>query len=260
VVRRLLARASASVASRWTGAKKRDRVAALTGIPASDWQRIALAFPDLPTDPGPPAADRREKLHRLASRALATGRWKTRLDREPPGPEPAMYVSAHIGSLQALRYALRARGVPAASVIGRFNLDRTIPARTDPIFDRRFPVDFPHALASTHPHRLRSALKRGSLIVAADMPGRESRTAAILGGRVRLDPRPFRLARAARVECRAAFLTLPPEGWTLMISPPLPDADVDGVDAFARVFAAVASRAPLDLDGMVYRAIAEAAR
>jgi hypothetical protein len=37
-------------------------------------------------------------------------------------------------------------------------------------------------------------------------------------------------------------------------------ADVDGVEAFARVFAAVASRAPLDLDGMVYRAIAEAAR
>ncbi len=259
-MRRLLARAAASVVSRWTASGKRDRVTALTGIPASDWLQIAQAFPELPPNPGPHAAQRRQKLHRLASRALATGRWKTRLEGEPPGPEPAMYVSAHVGALQALRYALRARGVPAASVIGRFNLDRTIPARTDPIFDRRFPVDFPHALPSTHPHRLRNALKRGSLIVAADMPERESRPAAILGGRVSLDLRPFRLARAARVRCRAAFLTQPDEGWTLTISAPLPPGDDDAVDAFGRVFAAVASRAPLDLDGMVYRAIAEGAR
>jgi hypothetical protein len=103
-------------------------------------------------------------------------------------------------------------------------------------------------------------LKRGSLIVAADLPERESRPASILGGRVLLDPRPFRLARAADVRCRAAFLTLPPEGWTLTISPPLPAGDDEGLDAFARVFAAVASRAPLDLDGMVYRSIAEASR
>src|SRR5262245_18400334 len=201
-VRRLLARASASVALRWTASGRHDRVTALTGIPASDWRRIAQAFPELPPDPGPRAADRREKLHGRASRALATGGWKTRLDGEPPALEPALYVSAHIGALQALRYSLRARSVPAASVIGRFNLDRTIPARTDPIFDRRFPMDFPHALASTHPHRLRSALKRGSLIVAADMPARESRPAEILGGRVLLDPRPFRLAWVAGVECR----------------------------------------------------------
>ena len=60
-MRRLLARASASVASRWIPGKKRDRVAALTGIPASDWQRIARAFPDVPANPGPGAADRREK-------------------------------------------------------------------------------------------------------------------------------------------------------------------------------------------------------
>ncbi len=258
-MRRLLARASASVASRWT-AGKRDRVTALTGIPASDWLRIAQVFPELPPDPGPRAAERREKLDRLASRALATGRWKTRLDGELTDPEPAMYVSAHIGALQALRYALRARGVRSASVIGRFNLDRTIPARSDPIFDRRFPIDFPHALPSTHPHRLRSALKHGSLIVAADMPERESRPAVILGGQVALDPRPFRLGRAARVPCRAAFLTLPPEGWTLTISPPLPAGDDDALDAFGRIFAAVAARAPLDLDGMVYRSIAEHAR
>ena len=259
-MRRLFARASSSAVSRWTASRKRDRVTALTGIPASDWQRIAQAFPDLPPDPGPRAAANREKLHRLASRALATGRWKTRLDGEAPDPAPAIYVSAHIGALQALRYALRARGILAASVIGRFNLDRTIPARTDPIFDRRFPMEFPHALASTHPHRLRSALKRGSLIVAADMPERESRPAAILGGRVALDLRPFRLGRAARVACRAAFLTLPPEGWTLTISAPLPTGDDAAADAFGRIFAGVAAKAPLDMDGLVYRSLTESAR
>src|SRR5262249_12610711 len=163
------------------------------------WCRIAAAFPELPPEPGPLAARRRERLRRLASRALANGRWNALLEGEDPGAAPTMFVTAHIGALQALRYVLRSRGVPAATVIGRFNLDRTLPVRTDRIFDRRHPIDFPHAVAATQPHRLRSALKRGSLVAAADMPESESRPFPILGGRVRLDPRPFRLARAARV-------------------------------------------------------------
>jgi hypothetical protein len=258
-MRRLLTRAR-SVAARLAASPARDRVAALTGISAADWRLIATAFPLLPAGAGPEAARRRERLHRLASRALASGKWKTRLEGEPPGPGPAVFVTAHIGALQALRYVLRVRGIPAASVIGRFNLDRTVPARSDPSFDRRFPMDFPHALPSTLPHRLRKALARGSLIAAADLPEGPSRPAEILGGRVSLDPRPFRLARLARVECRAAFLTLPREGWTLTVSPPLPYAAEDALDAFARLFARVAARAPLDLDGPVYLALARGTR
>src|SRR5262249_62264763 len=103
------------------------------------------------------------------------------------------------------------------------------------------------------------ARKRGSLVAAADMPEGESRSFPILGGRVLLDPRPFRLARAAGVDCRAGFLTLPDEGWTLTVSAPLPKGAAEALEAFARLFAEVAARAPLDLDGVVYRSIAGAA-
>lgn len=238
---------------------RRDRVASLTGISSADWREVAAAFPGLARDPGPGAARARARLHRLAARALATGRWKTRMEGEPPTAGPAVYVTAHIGALQALRYALRARGIAAATVIGPFNLDRTDAARADRIFDRRHALDFVHALPSTAPHRLRSALRRGSLILAADLPGGRAVEVPLLGGTVRLDPRPFRLARAARVPCRPAFLTLPKGGWTLSVGLPLPDGEAQALEAFARAFARVAARAPLDLDGVVYRSLARKA-
>ena len=238
----------------------KERVRALTGIGIDEWREIAAAFPGVPPDPGGLAARRRARLARLASRALATGRWKTALDGEAPGPEPTVYVTGHIGALQALRYVLRSRGVPVASVIGRFNLDRSVTARTDPIFDRRHPLDFPHALPTTRPHRLASALATGSLILAADFPEGPFLEAELLGGTVRLDPRPFRLARAAGVACRAAFLTLPDRGWTLTLGEPLPLDPTVAVEAFARLFGAVAAAAPLDLDGLVYLSFARRGR
>jgi hypothetical protein len=234
----------------------RDRVAALTGISGDDWREVAAAFPDLPTDPGSAAARARARLHRLAARAQATGRWNVRVEGEPPAAAPAVYVTAHLGALQALRYVLRARGIAAASVIGPFNLDRTDPARADRVFDRRHPLGFPHALPSGAPHRLRSALRTGSLIAAADLPGARCVDAPLLGGTVRLDPRPFRLARATGVVCRAIFLTLPPGGWTLSIGPALPEDEPSALEGFAGLFAAAAARAPLDLDGVVYRSLA----
>lgn len=234
----------------------RERVRALTGIGVEEWREIAGAFPGVPRDPGRLAARRRARLARLASRALATGRWTTALDGEAPRREPTVYVTAHIGALQALRYVLRSYGAPTASVIGRLNLDRSVTARSDPIFDRRHALDFPHALPSTRPHRLVSALSRGSLIVAGDLPEGPFLEAAVLGGIVRLDPRPFRLARAAGVSCRAAFLTLPDTGWTLTLGGPLPSDPGRAVEAFARVFAKVAAAAPLDLDGLVYLSFA----
>jgi hypothetical protein len=246
-------------ASSWLGRlvpRGRERVRALTGIGPEEWREIAGAFPGVPPDPGRLAARRRARLARLASRALATGRWKTTLDGEAPGPEPTVYLTGHIGALQALRYVLRSRGVPVASVIGRFNLDRSVTARTDPIFDRRYPFDFPHALPSTRPHRLAKALATGSLILAADFPEGPFVEAELLGGTVRLDPRPFRLARAAGVPCRAAFLTLPACGWTLTLGEPLPSDPTRAVQDFARVYRRVAAAAPLDVDGLVYLSFA----
>jgi hypothetical protein len=227
-------------------------VADLTGLDEAGWRALADAYPPLPKNPGRLAARRRSRLARLASRALATGRWDLRLEGGAPGPEPCVYVTAHIGSMQALRYALRARGVPAATVLGPYNLDRTQAIPQDLRFDRRHGLDFPHALPSAEAHRLRGALRRGSLVAAGDMPERGGIPARILGGPALLDPRPFRLARVSRVPCRPAFVTLPGGRWTLTLGPALSGDDLACAEEFGRVFARVAEAAPLDLDGVVY--------
>jgi predicted LPLAT superfamily acyltransferase len=192
-------------------------------------------------------------LARLAVRRLATGRWTARLDGTPPSPEPTVYVSAHLGSLQALRYTLRSRGIRAANVLGPHNLARPDAERQDRVFDARHPIAFPHVFAAARVHRLRTALASGSLILAADLPAAQGVEVPLLGGRVRLDPRPFRLARAAGVPCRPAFLTLPAGRWTLTLGEPLPPGEGAAIEAYARCLDRVARRAPLDLDGLVYR-------
>jgi hypothetical protein len=172
-----------------------------------------------------------------------------------------VYVTAHLGSLQALRYVLRSRGAAAATVHGPYNLDRTRAVQDDRVFDARYELDFPHALPADRAHRLRSALERGSLILAADLPPAHGAAfAEVLGGRVALDARPLRLARAARVPCRAAFLTLPREGWTLTLSPPLSSVEAAALAEVAGTLERVALRAPLDLDPMVYQSLARGMR
>ena len=231
------------------------RVAALTGLEPSEWKELRRVFPALPSAPGPRAAARRLLLRRLAARRLATGRWNARLAGAPPAVSPTVYVSAHLGSLQGLRYTLRARGILVANVLGPHNLERTEAARQDRVFDARHALDFPHVFPAARVHALRSALRRGSLIVTADQPDGRGVEAPFLGGRLRLDSRPFRLARGAGVPCRPAFLSLPGGRWTLSLGNPLPDGEEDALDAFARMLAAVAARSPLDLDGPVYRAL-----
>jgi hypothetical protein len=253
------ARAAASIARRLGLRPSSERIGALTGASREEWRQIAEAFPAMPRDPGPAAAKARVRLGRRWSRALSTGRWRVRLDGDPPAPSPTVYATAHIGSLQALRYVLRARGVPAAIVLGPYNQDRTRYVQDDRVFDRRYALDFPHALPADRAHRLRTALQRGSLILAADLPPAPGAAfAEVLGGGVPLDARPLRLARAARVPFRAAFLTLPREGWTLTLSPPLAGSEAAAMQAFARAFERVALRAPLDLDAVVYRSLARA--
>jgi hypothetical protein len=167
-----------------------------------------------------------------------------------------VYVSAHIGSLQGLRYTLRARGVRVATVLGPYNLERPEAERQDRLFDRCHPLDFPHFFPATRVHRLRTALRSGSLIAAADLPASDGFEEPFLGGRVRLDRRPFRLARAAGVPCRPAFLTLPLGRWTLTLGDPLPADEGAALEAYARCLRKVATRSPLDLDAVVYRSLA----
>jgi hypothetical protein len=236
------------------------RVRRLTGISLEDWRELSDRFPELTPDPGRLAARSRARLARLAARSLASGRWPAELDGDPPGESPTVYVSAHIGSLQALRYCLRARGVAAATLLGPFNLERSAAERQDRAFDRRHPIAFPHFFPAASVHRLRTALRSGSLIAAADLPARAGIEEPVLGGRVRLDPRPFRLARAAGAACRPAFLTLPGGRWTLTLGERLPEDEDEAVRAFAAVYRRVASAAPADLDGVVYLHLARGAR
>jgi lauroyl/myristoyl acyltransferase len=179
-----------------------------------------------------------------------------RWEGEPLAGEPAVLLTGHIGALQALRYVLRARGVRAATVIGPLNLERAAAARLDAHFDRRHPLDFPHALPGAGVHRLRSALRRGSLIVAADLPEGPFCEAPFLGGTLRVDTRPLRLARVAGAACRPVFLTLPDGEWVLTVGDPLPADKAAAAARFARLFDRVARRAPQDLDGKVYAALA----
>jgi hypothetical protein len=231
-------------------------VIALTGISEEAWRELARVYTGLPAGAGRAAARQRARLARLASRALSSGRWDLCLRGRPPDAEPCLYVSAHVGSLQVLRYALRARGVPAATVLGRHSLDRRRAETQDRVFDRHHPLNFPHALPSSAVHRLRSALKRGSLVAAADLPERGGLDARLLGGPLLVDPRPFRFARAAGVRCRAAFVTLPGGHWTLTLSGELPRGERAACEEFARFCAEVAAHSPADLDGVVYGSIA----
>jgi lauroyl/myristoyl acyltransferase len=219
---------------------------------------VRAAFPALPAGAGGRAAVRRLWLARLAARKLASGRWSARLEGAPASLAPTVYVSAHLGSLQALRYTLRARGVRVANALGPHNLDRPEAQRQDRIFDRGHPLDFPHVLPAARVHRLKAMLRTGSLIVAADLPAADGVQVPFLGGRLRLDPRPFRLARIARVACRPAFLTLPRGRWTLTLGDPLPADEDAAIEAYARCLAEAAGRSPLDLDGVVYLNLAGA--
>jgi hypothetical protein len=232
------------------------RVAALTGLSAEEWKELRAAYPALPSASGPRAAARRLLLRRLAARRLTTGRWSAKLVGAPPSESPTVYVSAHFGSLQGLRYTLRARGFAVANVLGPHNLERPEAARQDRIFDERHPLDFPHVLPAARVQALRSTLRRGSLILTADQPQQNGVEIPFLGGRLRLDPRPFRFARGAGVPCRPAFLTLPRGRWTLTLGAALPNDEGRALEGFARCLREIAAQSPLDLDGPVYRALA----
>lgn len=222
-----------------------------TGLSLEEWRDLARAFPGLGPDPGRRAARARLRMRFLAGRALATSRhppvWRGGL----PAAAPTLYVTAHIGDLRSLRYLLRTR-VPAGSIIAPENEERAQGESQDRLFDESSPQPFPHVLPSREPHRIRSALREGSLVAAADAAAEEVFEARVLGGAIPLDPRPFRLARLAGVSCRPIFLTAPRSRLTVTLDEVLPEEIPEALRRFAEAFARVAEESPWDWDGATH--------
>lgn len=239
---RCLLRPAAELVSRMGGGDKSTRI---TGCTPEQWQVLALAFPALGHDPAPRAVLARRRREFLIGRALVNLRHDA-FWTGSPGGRPTLFVTAHIGDARALRYLLR-RHVPVASVRAPWK-SRTRGAREDSAFDRRWPCEFPHVFPASAPHTLRTALSYGSLIVTADIPNRQAVEAPLLGGRVQLDPRPFRLARLASVPCRPAFLTAPDGRLTVTLDDALPPSQERALEEFGRTFARVAAAAPFEID------------
>lgn len=238
----LLARAAAAVKLR---AADDARIEEITGLTRERWRDVARALPALGPDPAVRAARARLRLGSLVGRATAGADpfWNG-----APGHAPVVFVTGHVGDLRALRYLLRRR-VPAASVIQRSS-ERERIAREDAAIDAIWPRAFPHVFPSNPVRALDRALSQGSLIVAADVPaGKSSVPAALLGGTIGLDPRPFRLARIAGVPCRPAFLTAPRGALTVTVGDLLPSEEEAAIGVFARQLESVCSSAPYEIDG-----------
>jgi len=218
-----------------------------TGVSRTGWAELGRVFPSLGADPGPEAARARRRFRFLVGRALESARHAPAFPKGRPDPTPHVYATAHVGDLRGLRYLMR-RHVPLANVVRTTEAERTEIMARDRLVDRAAPHDFPHAIHFRRPHRLRSALRLGSLLAAADMPEEEAVEFPCLGGRLRLDVRPFRLARIAGVPCRAIFLTAPRGRLTVAIGPVLPADERAAVAKFARALERVLDRAPYEID------------
>jgi len=222
-----------------------------TGISRAAWTALGRAFPRLGADPGPEAARARRRFKFLVGRALDSERHGPAFPKGRPDPAPHVYATAHVGDLRSLRYLMR-RHVPLANIVRAADAERAHIVAEDGLVDARSPHEFPHAFHFRQPHRLRSALRCGSLLAAADMPEDEGTEFPCLGGRLRLDPRPFRLARIARVPCRAIFLTAPRGRLTIWIGPALPPDEDAALAAFARALERAVDRCPHDIDAATW--------
>ena len=235
----------------------------LTGLSEEEWERVASRFPGLGRQPGPKAARARRTFRFLVGRALATPRHPPLWPGDVPGPEPTLYLTAHLGDLRPLRYILRQRGIPTAHVLGPENLSREGIAAEDREFDRAHPLDFPHFFSTDRPHALRSALSRGSLIAVIDRvfkhhdlpPDPEGRffAAKFLGGYLQLDALPLRLSTMAGVPARPIFLTTSGGRLTVRLGEPLAADPAEAMARFAGRLREAGEASPHDFDGFTHR-------
>ncbi len=187
----------------------------------------------------------------LLGRAFSSDRHAPAFRKAPPGQEPCVYATAHIGDLRSLRYLLRLH-IAVATVVNEDREHRAGGGQEHRELEERIPRDFPQILPSSSPHALRSALRRGSLIVSADLPEAEGAVFPCLEGTLRLDPRPFRLARLAGVACRPAFLTAPRGRLTITIGPALPAEEAEALSGFGRALENAAQETPFEIDGVTW--------
>ncbi len=234
------------------GIRVRDReIRSVTGLTEGQWRDLGKTFPRLGADPGRTAARARRRFGFLVGRALASRRHGPAFRDAPPPDEPTLFATAHLGDLRSLRYLLR-RHIAIGNVVRATDAERAAIVPDDRASDERDPRDFPHVFYFRNPHRMRSALRRGSLMVAADLPEEGGIDFPCLGGRLPLDPRPFRLARIVGVPCRAVFLTAPAARLTVTIGPVLPSDAEAALAAFARLLERTADASPFDVDALTW--------
>jgi len=234
------------------GGRLGDReIRSATRLSRSQWRDLGRAFPRLGSDPGPDAAAARRRFGALVGRALSRRGDGPEFRGAPPAEEPCLYATAHVGDLRSLRYFLRPR-IAIATVVRPPEPGARLEGDEHPEFEERVPRDFPHRLSALEPHRLRSALARGSLIVSADLPEADGAAFPCLGGEILLDPRPFRLARLAGVPSRALFLTAPGGRLAITVGDPLPREETEAVAAFAGTLARVADESAFEIDGFTW--------
>ncbi len=237
-----------------------DSIETLTGLDAAGWTSLARRFPALGSHPGTAAARARRTFALVAWHAL--GRRRGGLWWEPtfPGTAPCVYLTIHLGNLRVLRYLMRKSGIPVATVVDETHLGSPQWRKSNDEIDRRTPHDLPHTLSAREPHRLRSALRRGSLIIAIDRihpppPGAADDAVAVpfLGGMLDIELAPLRLARVAAVPARPIFISAPGGRLTIATGAPLPADPAAAAAQFAESLGRVAGRSPADFDGYTHR-------
>lgn len=253
-----------AAAIRWRARTRPDpapaQIEELTGLDEGAWRRMAEIFPLLGDRPGLDAARQRRAFALLASNALAPASRRVRWLPARPDPAPALYLTLHLGDLRLLRYLLRLAGIPAATIVDETHQGNTAARQEDAMIDRLRPHAFPHFVFARESHRLRSALRKGSLIAAIDRihapsPGESRPQIAFpfLGGRMILDLSALRLARLADVPARPLFVSIPESRLTVSVGDPLPADAREAGQRFAGQAQAVARASPADFDGFTHR-------
>ncbi len=260
----LPAAAARAIARAWPD-PPRSRIERLTGLSDAGWRDLAAIFPRLGDDPGRDAARARRTFTFLAGNEILRRRPRPAWEAAPPPAAPQILLTAHIGNLRLLRYFLRSAGVPAATVVDDTHFGSDAHEEANRWIDRRFPTAFPHTFPAAEPHRLRTALRRGTLLAAIDRihrPRARDHSARIpfLGGTLEIELGPLRLARIAGVRARPVFITAPKERLTITVGDALPADEAEAARAFGVLLDRVARASPADFDGYTHRFAAGAPR
>jgi len=252
-----------AIARAWPDPPRR-RIEPLTGLTEAEWRRLAAVFPRLGDDPGRDASRARRTFTFVAWNEISRRRPRPAWDPAPPPSAPQLLLTAHIGNLRLLRYFLRSAGVPTATIVDDTHMGSDAHESANRRLDGRFPVAFPHRFSSREPHRLRAALRRGSLLAAIDRihrppPGARDRSARVpfLGGTIEIELAPMRLARIAGVAARPIFITAPGARLKITVGEALPADEGEAARAFGVALDRVARASPADFDGYTHRFAAE---